>query len=262
VSRHHDEEEFMEGLRKSRDVIGHIYPVIVKKGTYEIIDGKHRKQIDPTWPEKEVEFPDRKSEILFRMHANYRRAVSRKERASEMLLLASILEEEGVPREQMVSKLAEITPFSERYIRNLLPSKYKMTEKRPPKKMKSGYSFVCGTSSASENRKPETENESEEQVITANLVEPAYGAVPIELPKPEAPASKNVIPETGEVISSTVIEPEQPVKPEPKRPRAVKVFPCPRCRVEVETLYCSKCFSELSIREIAKILRKAMLKEA
>ena len=255
MSRHHDEEEFMEGLRKSRDIVGHIYPVIVKKGTYEIVDGKHRKQVDPAWPEKEVEFPDRKSEILFRMHANYRRAVSRKERASEMLLLASILEEEGVPREQMVSKLAEITPFSERYIRSLLPSKYKVTEKRH-KKTRKMHKKEHECAKMDEELVPHpkivtpglgtiNEEKENEEVITANLAEPAYGVAPIELPKSEAGASnvENVIP-------------EQPVKPEPKRPRAVKVFLCPRCHVEVETLYCSRCFSELSIREIAKIIRK------
>ena len=199
--------EFLAGLKKSRDIVGHIYPVIVKKGTLEIVDGKHRKQVDPAWPEKEIEFPDKKSEILFRMHANYRRRITRKERAAEMLLLASILEEEGVPRERMVSKLAEITPFSERYIRSLLPSKYKVSE------------FAHKRTKVYEELVPRM--------------------------KTEAKAT--------EIVTS----PEH-LKPPGKarRPAIPRTFTCPRCHVEVRTLYCSKCFSELSIRDIAKILRR------
>lgn len=122
-------EEFQEGLRKSKNIVGHIYPVIVKKGTIEIVDGKHRKQTDPTWPEKEVEFADKYSQVVFRLHANYRRSIPRMETGSYVLMLAEMLEEKGVPREQIASKLAEILPYSERWIRALLPKKYKMEEK-------------------------------------------------------------------------------------------------------------------------------------
>jgi len=66
------------------------------------------------------------------MHANYRRQVPRKETQVQLLGLADILKEEGVSRENMVSEISKIAPFTEQYIRQLLPAKYKMTEKGPP----------------------------------------------------------------------------------------------------------------------------------
>ena len=257
------EANFEDILKASEEVVGPIYPVVVDKRTLEIVDGKHRKKADPDWPEVKIEFKSEKEKLLYRIHANLmRRKVSRKERASQLLELALHLEEEGVPREKIAQEIVKLVPeLSPGYIINLLPAKYKSKGRRK-----------AGIKSAEARKKKTTvdvpglgkvdlEKEREkEEVITVNLAELAYGAVPIELPKPEAAASK-IIPETGEVISSTVIEPKQHPKPEPK-PKVVKVFPCPRCHVEVETLYCSKCFSEISIREIAKFLRKAMLKEA
>jgi len=224
-----EKEEFLEGLKKSKRTVGHIYPVIISKKTLGIVDGKHRKQADPTWPEKQIEFPDKKSEVLFRMHANYRRKVSRKERQTEMLMLASYFEDEGVPREQMVSKLAEKTPFSERYIRSLLPSKYKMMEK------------------ARKTVHKHTELD-EEPIPHLKTVMEATEIVTPSAPAEAIPAASGVV----EKPSEATVE-----KPKPKlRPVIPRAFTCPRCHVEVKTLYCTKCFSELSVEEIAKILRR------
>jgi len=126
-------EEVIQGLKKSKSIVGPIYPVIIKRGTMEIIDGITRKQADPTWPEREEEFPDKRFEILFRMHANYRRQVSRKETETQLLMLADIFEIEGVPRERIASKLSEITPFSLSWIEQLLPKKYKEVKFAPRK---------------------------------------------------------------------------------------------------------------------------------
>ena len=240
--------EFLAGLKKSKDVIGHIYPVVVKKGTLEIVDGKHRKQVDPTWPEKEVEFPDKKTEILFRIHANYRRKISRKERRAEMLLLASILEEEGVPRERMVSKLAEITPFSKPYIRSLLPSKYKVTEKRHKtahKRTELDEKLVSHPRIGTEDTKT--------VAPSASAVE---AAAPVEAPAAPAPTPPAPAAPIEEVGPAAVPVSKPSGKARPRRPAIPRTFTCPRCHVEVRTLYCSKCFSELSIRDVAKILRR------
>ena len=246
--------EFLAGLKKSKDIIGHIYPVVVKKGTLEIVDGKHRKQVDPAWPEKEVEFSSKKEEILFRMHANYRRKISRKERAAEMLLLASILEEEGVPREQMVSKLAEITPFSERYIRSLLPIKYKVSE------------FAHKRTKVYEEPVPRMKTEAKAtEIVTPERAKPTVEVPVEEVPETpieavEAPAAPTPPPtlaapieEVGRPAAVPVSKPSGKTRPRPAIPRT---FTCPRCHVEVKTLYCSKCFSELSIRDVAKILKR------
>jgi len=42
-------EEFKEGLKKSLNIVGPIYPVIVDKKSMEIVDGRHRKRVDPQW---------------------------------------------------------------------------------------------------------------------------------------------------------------------------------------------------------------------
>jgi len=92
----------------------------------EIIDGKHRKQADPTWPEEEIEVKDQKQEILVRMHSNYRRQVSKKETQTQLLMLADILEAEGVPREEVASKLDEMTPYTISWIGRLLPKRARL----------------------------------------------------------------------------------------------------------------------------------------
>lgn len=118
-------------FRKSKDRVGYIYPILVDKDTYEIIDGKHRRADDPRWPEKMVETKNLYERTLIRMHANYRRKVSRKERQAQMILLAKIAEEEGTPREEITRKLAEDTPYGLRYVEKLLPRKYKLTKFAP-----------------------------------------------------------------------------------------------------------------------------------
>jgi len=40
-------DEVREGLKKSKGVVGPLYPVLVKKGIIEIIDGEERKRADP-----------------------------------------------------------------------------------------------------------------------------------------------------------------------------------------------------------------------
>jgi rubrerythrin len=123
------ETEVIEGLRKSKAIVGELYPVLKRKDTGEIIDGFTRKRADPTWTEKEVEIRNEKEAILYRLYANYRRRVSSKETKVQIITLAETLEKEGVPRELILTKIAELTPYSERWIRYLLPAKYKAVEK-------------------------------------------------------------------------------------------------------------------------------------
>lgn len=119
-------EEVIAGLKKAKFKI---YPVVVEKGTMQILDGISRKQADPTWFEREVEIKDPKDRILIPMHANYRRHIPRKETEAQILRLAEMLLSEGTSLHDLILKLTEITPFSEQWIRKLLPSKYKQEEK-------------------------------------------------------------------------------------------------------------------------------------
>lgn len=122
-------EEVIEGLRKSKNLLGPITPVLTGKDTMEIIDGRHRKRADPSWPEKQVEvpkdfpFPKDFYFLLLRVHANYRRPVSAKETQTALLRLASKLESHGFETEKIASKLAEITPYSLRTVERRLPAK-------------------------------------------------------------------------------------------------------------------------------------------
>ena len=125
-------EETKQGIEKSLKIIGQLYPVLIKKGTLEILDGRTRSQIYPAWEKKEIDVPKDwpYSKDLYyaavQLYANYRRRVSLKERKSHLFLMASFLEDCGVPREKIASILADgITPFSQSYIGKLLPKKYK-----------------------------------------------------------------------------------------------------------------------------------------
>lgn len=123
-------QEVVSGLRKSFKVLRAVYPIVKSKRTGEIIDGLHRYEASPITYDKycvELDMGE-KEEILYRLHLNYRRKVTKKEREEQLIKLAEILEKEGVTREEMVSELAKITPFKERWIRELLPEKYKMVE--------------------------------------------------------------------------------------------------------------------------------------
>ena len=61
------EEEVVEALKRSKERVNYVYPVIIDSATGEIVDGRHRKRADPTWPEKKVEFKDEIEKILFRI---------------------------------------------------------------------------------------------------------------------------------------------------------------------------------------------------
>ena len=299
-----DELDIIEWLRRSKNALGQIYPILVKKGSvFEIIDGKHRSQADPTWRRVEIEppkdwpFSEKAYYIAVRIVANYRRRVSRKERQTEFLMLANQLEEEGVPREKIVSAISSITGFTSRWIRKLLPSKYKMTEKTHKKdeklishpKSESKSTKIAILSELSDKKDeeliphPKTEKRST-KIITSS--EPSDEKPDIDRDIAEGIVSENVkwildnstsdvnykatIPRLSDAELKYCLKYETresgrrqllrelerrkgTVKPKPK---SVKTLTCPRCHVEIRTVYCTKCFSELEVREIAKILKK------
>jgi len=151
------QEEIVEGLRKSKARLRPLYPTLIEKGTMNILDGKGRKQADPAWPEQEVEIKDPKDRVLIPLHANYRRQVSKKETQTYLLTLADMLEQEGVQPKEIVSKITELTPFTERYVRKLLPKKYKMAQMaRQPKKIAELVPQIKPTPIAAEGLSPFT----------------------------------------------------------------------------------------------------------
>ncbi|MEM2050114.1 MAG: hypothetical protein QXZ11_03210 [Thermoproteota archaeon] len=124
-----EDEEISELLKKSKEVVGPIYPVLVDKATGEIIDGLHRSMVDPKWPRQEIEVQDRKQVILIRLHAHYRRQISQKEVNYLLIKLAEELAKEGVPRGQIVKEVANLSGYSLSRVKSALPAKFKDKEK-------------------------------------------------------------------------------------------------------------------------------------
>jgi len=264
-------EEIIEGLRKSKKILGPIDRVLVKNMTMEIIDGKHRKRADPTWPEENVEGPQNFPWgediyfVLLRMHRNYRRQVSRKETQAELLMLASMLEDKGVSREKIISKLSReseegLTPYSETYIRNLLPAKYKATQGQAGG-IKSGMmrrirslqvntpNFVTEEKpgivfehAAPEVRralepveKPPSEIrkfEPKEEVSKASGLEPTLN-VEVECGTQVATGSQGA---DAEKTAVTFESAAPAIKPKPP-----KTVVCPHCHLDLEIVLCSSC---------------------
>ena len=117
-------------LRVSKRRTCELYPVLVDAHG-NVIDGLHRLKADPGWERRTLEHIRTPAQLwLARIVANtHRRTVSREERAEQLTGLAEALRDEGVPRAKIVSTIAELTTFSERYVRGLLPDDYKMMSK-------------------------------------------------------------------------------------------------------------------------------------
>ncbi|RLI45712.1 hypothetical protein DRO64_02085 [Candidatus Bathyarchaeota archaeon] len=93
-------EEYHEGefdisqLKKSLKAVGYLYPVL-KSRSGKTLDGIHRKQIDPKWPEKIVDVESPYQEALIRLWANYRRKVSSEEVRQLIIQMAEELMKQG-----------------------------------------------------------------------------------------------------------------------------------------------------------------------
>lgn len=106
--------------------VGQLYPVL-KDAKDRIIDGFHRTESDPEWEVKKL--PQIKTDlqyILAKIHANWhRRQVKFDERQADITRLAELLKKAGVSKNDMVTKIAHLTGFQDRWIRMLLPTELK-----------------------------------------------------------------------------------------------------------------------------------------
>jgi len=223
-----NDREFIEFLRKSREQVGELEPVRITEDG-RIIDGKHRLAAYPGW-RKVIVKATSKEALKERIHRTLKSRVTRKERQAQILEYALYLEEEGVKPEEMVSALASELPFSKDYIRKLLPARYKFKEKREAALKRHAF---AGPSPAKKA------NKATEIVIPS---EPIREQTP-SLPVPQ------VVP--------TPLAGEFSVRKPEHKSALPNIFECPRCHVEIKTVYCTKCFSELKVKDLAKILRRA-----
>ena len=131
------EEEIVEFLGKSKGVVGELSEIIVDSDG-EILSGRHRVKagferkriVDTEAIAKNLGLPRRFVKEMYKIHFNTQRRPKPEETKRRLLVMAEELVSAGVPREHLVAKLAETTPFSDRYIRELLPDEFKAIEFR------------------------------------------------------------------------------------------------------------------------------------
>ena len=124
------EPDVVENLKASEQLAGQLQPVL--RDRYgNIIDGNHRLTVNPNWRTEKLEWvKNEKDRIIAKIHANYRRTVSKEELRKEFVRLADMLLRENRIDDlrNAPSAIAKLVPYSERYVRELLPLKYKHTE--------------------------------------------------------------------------------------------------------------------------------------
>jgi hypothetical protein len=78
MSKNLNDEELLEALKNSTKTLGQMMPVIVnEKG--EVIDGKHRLQVDPNWRKAKVLCDDLTSRVVRLVMNNHRRIAARED---------------------------------------------------------------------------------------------------------------------------------------------------------------------------------------
>jgi len=114
-------------LGDSKRSVRELYPVLLDAHG-NVIDGYHRLRADPDWRTETLGHIKTPTQlVLARIIANtHRRSVSREEREEQINELARcLLDVENVPREELIPSIADLTTFSDKYIRELLSDEYK-----------------------------------------------------------------------------------------------------------------------------------------
>lgn len=122
------EEISNESLQKSVKTIGELYPILENQDG-KILDGNHRAESNPKHHRKTIQTKSRLEEILVRLHAHHRRQVPQEETKALLIELAQELEKGGIPKENVTTELYKVVPFSEQYVRQLMPQEYKQPQK-------------------------------------------------------------------------------------------------------------------------------------
>jgi len=108
----------LERLRESMESIGQIYPVI--KDQYgNILDGFHRKRVNPNWKECVVEVKDELDVIKIRLHAHLRREVPWNEK-HEWIIKAKEILTRKLGREPSQQEIADALGLSRELVKYYL----------------------------------------------------------------------------------------------------------------------------------------------
>ena len=147
------DEEIIQWLKRSREQVGELEPVYATLEG-EVIDGKHRLKAYPGWKMQTVQVDDLRK-IVERIHRNIHRKMSKNETKQAVIQLALALEKMGTPKEELIDKIKQNLPFSEDYIRSLLPAKFKREYKQ---KEKPAVKLLTEKPTPAPTTKPETKH--------------------------------------------------------------------------------------------------------
>jgi len=123
------DKEQIELLRKSVEQVGHLQDVLVDAETGQVLVGRHRIAADPHWPTRRINVKDDLLREIIIIDGNKRRTVSKEETEFRFLRVAKILETRGTPKEKVCAEMSHLLGYDGSYIRQILPSEYKMTSK-------------------------------------------------------------------------------------------------------------------------------------
>ncbi|MBS7635710.1 cupin domain-containing protein [Candidatus Bathyarchaeota archaeon] len=119
-------------LRKSREFIGELYPVLLDASGKFVIDGVHRLKANPNWRAERLEnIKDQKQVLVARIIANLcRREVPILERCMMFENLAWYLKEvEKLDSSNIAKEISRLTGVAYRTVCRYLPEKYKDKDK-------------------------------------------------------------------------------------------------------------------------------------
>ena len=122
----------LEDLKESEEVIGQIYPVL-KNRRGEIVDGFHRKRVNPAWKEVNVPIDSGIATIRLRIHLNViRRDVERSEKEEWVSQARELLQAQGKKGTQ--KEIAEALGMARQWITKYdpQPDTYHTGERLPP----------------------------------------------------------------------------------------------------------------------------------
>ena len=134
------DEEIVELLKRSRETLGEIYPIIVAPDG-EVLSGRHRvkagwRRTHTANVEKVAErfgVPEKTAKKIIKLHMNIQRRPPQEETRAIIVEMARDLEELGVEKKKIASELVRrgMVPYTERYVQMLLPDEYKQVEHKP-----------------------------------------------------------------------------------------------------------------------------------
>jgi hypothetical protein len=130
------DEFIVESLKRSKEIVGQLLPVVIDKETGEIISGRHRnkagwdfvKEITKETKEKvakKLNIPVEAVPIIWKIHVNIQRTVTKEERKQEIKRLIEILLKNGIKKEEIINKLLQVLPWKKSYIYELVPDEFK-----------------------------------------------------------------------------------------------------------------------------------------